>query len=441
LYLGLIGGIVVAGALGFAAVRRLLLAGNLKPFYACQCLSCFLGILLAFFVGPDLAPKTNDTATGSLFSSQTSELGVGQKVAPAGPVIPLGKPHDAPGFRATLLDARIDLPELKDWSGEIRRGEDPNLILQFRVKNTDERKILRYQELLLTSNFELHDDASNSIRGVTHGGVYSAVGALTGSEDILPGEEATHVELFSVPPIKTKHLIVTMNLNAFRGEGTIRFKILAKQIKGFPPEGDLSAVGKRTRTRRASPIPRDPQEEWREKHNVSAARWDEMTANFIARKFPQRATAEGWWKEARDKTPAQLDEAYPPLEPREWYCAAWVSGVESRKLDDSYSISDTRRYWLNMFLNIRTEPNLVIKELYGRLRIQKDQKTIYETPIAHKPDLSFKNNCYVMHKINPYDDTNEVHRTLRYAEDTELAPIFTVSKVVLADGTEKTFEK
>ena len=39
----------------------------------------------------------------------------------------------------------------------------------------------------------------------------------------------------------------------------------------------------------------------------------------------------------------------------------------------------------------------------------------------------------------PYDDSNETHRTLRFAKDNELTPIFTVSKVVLADGIEKTF--
>jgi hypothetical protein len=136
-----------------------------------------------------------------------------------------------------------------------------------------------------------------------------------------------------------------------------------------------------------------------------------------------------------------LDEAYPPLKPREWYCATWLGGHrKSIELEQSYISAGRPQHWLNIFLNIRTEPNLVIKELYGHLELRKDKKTVYEAPIVHIPDVSFKNKCLVLHTINPYDDNNDVHRTLRYAEDNELTPVFTVSKVVLADGTEKTFE-
>jgi len=66
LYLGLIGGLVVAAALGFAAVHRLLSAGSLKPFYVTQGCSCALGILLAFYVGPDQPAQSKDTSTANL---------------------------------------------------------------------------------------------------------------------------------------------------------------------------------------------------------------------------------------------------------------------------------------------------------------------------------------------------------------------------------------
>lgn len=67
LYLGLIGGITVAGALGFLAVRLLLTVRNLKLFYASQGISCVLGILLAFFVGPDRSSTSADTTPSSPF--------------------------------------------------------------------------------------------------------------------------------------------------------------------------------------------------------------------------------------------------------------------------------------------------------------------------------------------------------------------------------------
>ena len=67
LYLGLIGGLIVATAMGFLAVRLLLTARNLKPFYASQGISCALGILLAFFVGSNQPSTSADTTSSSPF--------------------------------------------------------------------------------------------------------------------------------------------------------------------------------------------------------------------------------------------------------------------------------------------------------------------------------------------------------------------------------------
>jgi len=63
LYLGLIGGIAVAGALGFLVVRRLLSAGSLKAYYVTQGLGCVFGILLALLVGPDRPSRPEATET------------------------------------------------------------------------------------------------------------------------------------------------------------------------------------------------------------------------------------------------------------------------------------------------------------------------------------------------------------------------------------------
>ena len=56
--------------------------------------------------------------------------------------------------------------------------------------------------------------------------------------------------------------------------------------------------------------------------------------------------------------------------------------------------------------------------------------------LAEKPDVSFTDRHFVFLRI-PYDDNNPKHRTLRFAKDSELTPVFTVRKVVLADGTGK----
>jgi hypothetical protein len=73
---------------------------------------------------------------------------------------------------------------------------------------------------------------------------------------------------------------------------------------------------------------------WKETHNVSDTQWDEMVANFEARKHPESVSTTDWWEEAKDKTPTQLNKLYPPLQPHEWYRAEWAGGYSgSRELD------------------------------------------------------------------------------------------------------------
>ena len=270
LYLGLIGGIAVAGALGYIAVRHLFGSGSLKPYYATQGLSCVLGILLAFFVGP------GHTALDE--SNHTSK-----------------------------------------------------------------------------------------------------------SESIHPSKSAS-IEM-----------------------------------------GDLFPGVKEARERAAA------QDKWKKDHRVSDKQWDGMIANFKVRKRPDTVSETDWWKEAKDKTPAQLNELYPPLQPREWYRARWIGGLFSRSRElDLYNKN------LKITVFIDTEPDVPTREVHGHLAIVKDEKILYETQVAEREDVSFVNGCAVFLKV-PYDDNNQTHRTLRYAKDSELKIVFSVSRVVLADGTVKDF--
>lgn len=209
------------------------------------------------------------------------------------------------------------------------------------------------------------------------------------------------------------------------------------------------------------------QAKWKEIHDVSDTQFRELIDNFIARKHPSFAGSRNppaqlgvakmaaelhmteWWEEAKDKTPAQLNKLYPPMQPHEWYRAEWMGAAHellpflypgSRELKQEYSFeTNPGRHYLTLNVMIRTEPGLPIKALHGHLAFVKDERIIYEDQIAEKPDVSFTDSCFVHLKINQYDDDDETHRTLRYAKDNELTPVFTVSKVVLADGIEKTF--
>jgi hypothetical protein len=93
---------------------------------------------------------------------------------------------------------------------------------------------------------------------------------------------------------------------------------------------------------------------------------------------------------------------------------------------------------LNVSFSIDTEPEVQIKELYGHLTITNAGNLLYETELAEKPDVSFVDGCAVFLQI-PYDDNNPLHRKLRFAKDEELNLVFSVTKVVLADGHVKTF--
>jgi hypothetical protein len=77
LYLGLVGGLAIAGALGFAIVRRARPSGSLKPYFATQGLSCVLGALLAFLVGPSRPTGSQDDGPAS--ASTGTETGTSEQ--------------------------------------------------------------------------------------------------------------------------------------------------------------------------------------------------------------------------------------------------------------------------------------------------------------------------------------------------------------------------
>ena len=167
-------------------------------------------------------------------SSRTSSLTTQTPVEPEEslPQLEIGAAHQADGFSITLLSAKIATAEVKQAMGGVGTGKKPDLIFTFSFTNTDDRKIKRFDDgnQFTGGHFRLRDDVDNVIRGINYGIMATPVGALTGSEDISPGDQVTHVELFSVPPPKTKFLILTVDLGCLGGEGEIEFKVPASAI-------------------------------------------------------------------------------------------------------------------------------------------------------------------------------------------------------------------
>ena len=174
---------------------------------------------------------------------------------------------------------------------------------------------------------------------------------------------------------------------------------------------------------------------WKKTQKVSERQWDELIDNYEAKS--KGVSWLKWWEEAKDKTPAELNKLYPPLQPRERYRAEWPLLPSTRRLGLSSFTGE--RSMLEVSVIIRTEPGVPIKELHGHLAFLSGNEVIYEERLAEKPKVSFIDRHHVFLRIL-YDDNDHKYRTLRFARDNELTPVFTVRKVVLADGKEKVFE-
>ena len=97
--------------------------------------------------------------------------------------------------------------------------------------NLDERKILTFREAnqFGPNNFRIKDDVDNVIRGVNFGFSLKVIGALK-LEDIEPGKTVSHVQVFSMPPPKTEHLVLTVDLKCFGLTDEVKFLIPGSAI-------------------------------------------------------------------------------------------------------------------------------------------------------------------------------------------------------------------
>lgn len=176
--------------------------------------------------------QPEDNTTESLPQTKIDEPSVAEKQeAKKLPQLGINDTYTAKNFTLTLTDAKIGLSQLKSLTGSAT-GKMPDLIFSFTIMNTDERRILRFDNgnSFMGGKFKLRDDVDNVIRGIDYGFGTKVIGALTGSEDIPPGTSANHIELFTVPPPKTEYLVLTVDLSCFGDEGVVEFKIPASAI-------------------------------------------------------------------------------------------------------------------------------------------------------------------------------------------------------------------
>lgn len=229
LYIALLGGSITAGAAGYFLVKLGLSPQRFRLFYASQAMSVFIGIMFALFLGSLSGVSGNSPTTAE--TSSLFEFGAEPK-SKAEPLsrLMIGETYQSDGFSIKLFDAKIAQTVAKDFAGDLLTGKTPDLELLFTFINTDERKYLNFHQNQFVNYFRLKDDVDNTVRGIDFGIFNNPVNALSGSEDIAPGDHAKHAVYFSVPLPKTKFLILTVDLDCLGGEGKLEYKIPASEI-------------------------------------------------------------------------------------------------------------------------------------------------------------------------------------------------------------------
>ena len=148
--------------------------------------------------------------------------------------IAFGETGKSKNLSIRIVSAKIAKTRVKTITDPMAVSTDDNLNLVLSIKNTSERKIVRFadQSGFFSNKLTMHDDVENVIQRIHFGIAANVVGALTKDDEILPGEEVEHVEVFKVPPPKTEWLLLTIDLSAFGDAGVMHFKIPIKKKQG-----------------------------------------------------------------------------------------------------------------------------------------------------------------------------------------------------------------
>jgi len=180
---------------------------------------------------PIVNPEPKADSPAPIAELKTDPVPPAPKVAEFG----INAPFQTETFAISLIGAAVRDVPLQTSFGDETESAEPHLMVSFSVQNVHDRKILHFSggNSFGPSQFRLTDDVDNSIRGINFGITNKVVGAMTRTADIPPGEAASHIEVFNIPPPKTQFLILTMDAKAFGGEGLVRFRIPAETIEGF----------------------------------------------------------------------------------------------------------------------------------------------------------------------------------------------------------------
>ncbi len=183
-----------------------------------------------------------------------------------------------------------------------------------------------------------------------------------------------------------------------------------------------------------------PVTDWRKQHNLSEKDGDRLYQQWLHRTGKESGAVDEFWAMALKSTPAEIERLFPALQRKEWYAASVNKQSSSwRNFDSDLFIrsGDERTHRLTLLVNLRVEPNRIVKSVAGELTFSSGKQVLVSVPIVHEPDVSFEDRTYYRFKIDPYDDSNPVHRKLRFDDGIQVR--FAVTRVEFADGTTQSF--
>ncbi len=266
LYLGLFGGLVVAAALGFVAVRRSLGIRDLWPYFATQGCSVAVGILLAIFsnreapnrktpISRGLSPVRTRNQTGHL--PKKNGLGVGASKPPScrkhrnqrrklrspnsrrfhrprkkndGWTPAAQNPTPVPGCKdvyVAVLTLETEHVDVNDFGKTTSR--DKHLVIRVGIFNKSETRKVDYAGWGAVYGGgdnppELVDNFGNTYPRV-HFGLGSRIEGQVRSESIYPGKNLIDLLVFAIPIDKAEYLRLRLPADNLGGRGDVRIQI------------------------------------------------------------------------------------------------------------------------------------------------------------------------------------------------------------------------
>lgn len=201
------------------------------------------GFLVGFFAGREYLRyeiRSNVTAAskGIAADLRSPEDITPNPVEPSAaiPILSLNETYRSEMFAITLTSVSQQPIEHEDSFIGLYKSDEPYLVCNLVIENLDARKILNLSGGSLSSQyFTLTDDAGNSFYRVSDSfGSSDIVGALSITDDIMPGTKRNHLEAFKLPPPNTKFLILQINLGCLDGDGWLRYKIPMAAVRNGP---------------------------------------------------------------------------------------------------------------------------------------------------------------------------------------------------------------